>query len=222
MERIPEEELMQGEEQALAYASADFTVAHNLFVETFKQKCPNIPLNFNDVMLDLGCGPCDVTRRMAKAYPDAGFHGIDGSKTMLSQAEKLNQQHGLTSRIDLLQATLPTKELPQQLYHCIISNSLLHHLHEPDVLWKTIKQTAKPYASCFVMDLIRPVDEQTINFLSAEYVANEPEILKTDFENSLRAAFTIDEVKQQLQQQELNQLVVEQVDELHFAVYGEL
>jgi ubiquinone/menaquinone biosynthesis C-methylase UbiE len=35
------------------------------------------------LVLDLGCGPADVTIRFAKANPGYKFHGVDGSAAML-------------------------------------------------------------------------------------------------------------------------------------------
>jgi len=222
MDRITETELMQGEEQAKAYAFADFSKPHNLFIETFREKFSDIPSGFNDVILDLGCGPCDITRRFAAAYPDSAFHAVDGSANMLKHGAELNEQVNLSHRIKLIETCLPKPRLPQPFYHAIISNSLLHHLHDPFVLWQTIQQHAKPFAHVFVMDLIRPVDEQTVKYLSGEYSSNEPDILKQDFENSLRAAFTLNEVRQQLNEMGLTNLNIEQVSELHMIIYGVL
>jgi len=220
MERIPEEELMNGEDQAKAYAFADFTEAHNLFIEIFQEKFSDIHPSFNDVVLDLGCGPCDITRRFAKAYPDAGFHAIDGSATMLKYGQELNEKANLTTRIKLMESSLPDAELPQPFYHAIISNSLLHHLNDPYSLWNTIQKHAKPFAHVFVMDLIRPVDEQTVKYLSNEYAATEPDILKEDFENSLRAAYTIKEVRKQIDKAGLGNLEIEEVSDRHMIIYG--
>ena len=220
MERVTEPELMNDEEQAKAYAYADFSVPHDLFVTLFKQKFNDIQPGFNDVVLDLGCGPCDVTRRMASAYPDAGFHAVDGAFEMLKHAQHINQQQGYTTRIKLIEDTLPDAQLPQKQYHAIISNSLLHHLKDSSVLWQAIKQYSKPFAHIFIMDLMRPVDEQTVKFLSSEYAANEPDVLRNDFENSLRAAFTVDEVQQQLNKAGLKKFTVEAVSDRHMIIYG--
>lgn len=224
MERIPETELMNEEEQANVYAFANFSEAHDLFIEKFKEKFTklNSNSNFNDVILDLGCGPCDITRRFAKAYSDAGFHAVDGAATMLKYAKELNEKAGLTLRIKLVEGSIPKVKLPQDHYHAIISNSLLHHLHDPFALWETIQQHAKPYAYVFVMDLIRPIDEPTVKFLANEYVANEPDILREDFKNSLRAAFTVKEVRQQLDEMGLSSLEVEEVSDRHMIIYGNL
>ncbi len=224
MDRIPEAELMNGEEQAKAYAFADFSAAHKLFITKFQEMFSDTDFSssFNDVVLDLGCGPCDITRRFANAYPDANFHAVDAAAVMLRHGQELNEQANLAHRIKLIETTLPEVKLPQQFYHCIISNSLLHHLHDPFVLWNTIQQHAKPYAKVFVMDLVRPLDEQTVKFLSDEYTANEADILRTDFENSLRASFTIKEVRQQLDEMGLGNLTVEEASDRHMIIYGTL
>ncbi len=221
MERITEAELMDNTEQAAAYAAADFSAAHDLFVQQFQQVFADIPDYYNDVMLDLGCGNCDVTRRMARAYADAGFHALDGAAAMLQQAEQQNRDAGLQTRIKLIESRLPQPALPQSQYHVIFSNSLLHHLHDPQVLWQTIHQHAKPYAHVFVMDLLRPKDEATVKFLVSEYASNEPEILQTDFAHSLRAAFTEQEVQQQLEQVGLA-LKVATISDRHMIIYGVL
>jgi len=209
---------MNEKAQAKAYALANFSEPHDLFIDKFQEKFPNF--SFNDVVLDLGCGPCDITRRFSLSYPDASFHAVDGARRMLMYAEALNEKAGLAERIKLIKTCLPDVELPQSFYHLIISNSLLHHLHNPFSLWKAIQQHAKPYASVFVMDLIRPSDEVTVGYFSDEYAKNEQDILKNDFENSLRAAFTIEEVQQQLDEAGLNQLNVEQASDRHMIIFG--
>ena len=72
------------------------------------------------------------------------------------------------------------------------------------------------------MDLIRPFDEQTVQFLSKEYTKNESDILKSDFENSLRAAYTVKEVRQQLDDIGLTALKVEEVSDRHMVIFGTL
>ena len=220
MDRITEPELMDEEEQVKAYAFADFSEPHKLFIEKFQETFPNF--TFNDVVLDLGCGSCDITRRFAAAFPDASFHAVDGAATMLKYATELNEKEKLSATIKLIESSLPKIELPQTSYHLIISNSLLHHLHDPFMLWNALQQHAKPFATVFIMDLMRPSDEETVQYLSNEYAANEPEILKRDFENSLRAAFTVKEVRQQLDEMGLVKLNVEEVSDRHMIIYGTL
>jgi len=151
------------------------------------------------------------------------MHGVDGSEAMLRYSSTLlDNAQDVRARVELFHGMLPGAKLPRTRYDAVISNSLLHHLPDPHILWNTLKDHATSGAPVFVMDLVRPVDEQTVKFLSAEYAANEPNVLRTDFENSLRAAFTPDEVQQQLEETGLAKLNVEQISDRHMIIYGTL
>lgn len=220
MQRIPEAELMNEEQQACAYAHADFAAPHDHFIELFQEKFTD--LEINDTVLDLGCGPADISRRFAEAYPQCHIHGIDGASAMLNYGQQLNEQANLGDRIQLIEAMLPGASLPQNFYHVIISNSLLHHLHDPFVLWNTLQQHAKPFASIFVMDLMRPESKEKARQLTQEYAANEPKVLQEDFYHSLCAAFTPEEVQQQLDEIAMYSLKIETVSDRHMIIYGQL
>lgn len=220
MQRIPKPELMNDSAQARAYAEANFESAHQSFIDLFQDKFPQFEVN-NEV-LDLGCGPGDISRRFANAFPMATIHALEGAPAMLQHAARLNQQDGLENRIQLFETCLPDPQLPQAHYHTLISNSLLHHLHEPQVLWKTIKLHAKPFANVFVMDLMRAETQESAQKLVDQYASNEPQILQQDFYHSLCAAFTPGEVQIQLQEMSLTQLSVEVVSDRHMIIYGRL
>ncbi len=219
MQRIPEPELMNDEAQARAYAEADFEAPHSYFIELFQQIFPD--LNISGNVLDLGCGPADITLRFAKAYPQCELHGVDGATAMLAFGEKALQREGLQQRISLLQGYLPGVSLPVQQYDVVISNSLLHHLTDPMTLWQTIQEFAAPAAREFVMDLMRPVSTQQAQALVNEYAAEEPQVLQHDFYHSLLAAYTPQEVQQQLSVLALP-LTVKVVSDRHLLVSGRM
>lgn len=217
MERIPEPELMEGAEQAAAYAGTDFSEPHDAFVKRF-ETC------FSDFagrsVADLGCGPADVTLRFARRYPRASIVGYDGAESMLVLGRGVVQAAGLASRIRLERVRLPDATLPGQAFDAVISNSLLHHLHHPEVLWNTLRQVAKPGAAVLVQDLMRPHDEARVDWLSRRYVADAPELLRHDFSASLRAAFTPEEVRTQLDAAGLAHFRVRAVSDRHLLVSG--
>jgi len=95
MQREPEPELMEGSEQVRAYAEADFAEAHDLFVALLRARFPHARPRR---ALDLGCGPCDVTRRFARAYADCSITAVDGSGAMLAEARMRNRSAGLAGR----------------------------------------------------------------------------------------------------------------------------
>jgi hypothetical protein len=59
-----------------------------------------------------------------------------------------------------------------------------------------------------------------VDALVDEYAAGAPEVLREDFRNSLRAAFTIEEVRAQLQRADLGKLAVQAVGDRHLIVAG--
>lgn len=203
--------------QALAYARADFSEPHEAFVRFFRDRFPDhVPAR----VLDLGCGPADVTCRFARAYPQAEALGVDGASAMIELGREALARAGLTPRVTLLTARLPGAGLPAHGFDTVISNSLLHHLADPAVLWQAIRAHAAPRAAVFVMDLLRPASPAEAQVLVERYAAGEPEILRRDFHNSLLAAFTVDEIQVQLVRAGLP-FAVEVVSDRHVAIYGE-
>ncbi|KAB2832391.1 MAG: class I SAM-dependent methyltransferase, partial [Candidatus Dadabacteria bacterium] len=84
MKRIPEPELMEDPEQALAYGRADFEEPHSNFIKLLLVSCP---LHGGiGAVLDLGCGTGDITFRVARAFPEAVVDAVDGSEAMLYYA----------------------------------------------------------------------------------------------------------------------------------------
>ncbi|KRT53956.1 class I SAM-dependent methyltransferase [endosymbiont of Ridgeia piscesae] len=219
MKRIPEPvELMDEKAQAKVYAEADFREPNQLFLNRLLalmgDRAPNHAL-------DLGCGPADITLHVARHWHDCRVDGLDGAEAMLAHGRRLLQRHPATeARVNLICDTLPSALLPQRAYDLIFSNSLLHHLHNPDILWQTIQSTAIPGAAIFIMDLRRPNSPQTVESLVQRYAANEPQILQRDFRASLCAAFTPDEVQQQLNERGLTTLSVHNLSDRHLSISG--
>ena len=219
MERIPEPELMDDPAQARAYANADFSEPHQAFVERFTQCFPG---HAPQRVLDLGCGAADITIRFARAYADCKLTGVDGAPAMLELAREAVAHAGLERRVRLKEAHLPAGALPHRAFDTLISNSLLHHLHEPQVLWRALAEYAAPRAAIFIMDLRRPDTREQAGRLVQEYAGTEPEVLKRDFFNSLLAAYRPEEVAVQLGQASLTGLRVEAVGDRHLTVHGHL
>lgn len=220
MERTPEPELMNEPEQARAYAEADFIESNTLFVDLFRRRFPDF---CSGRLLDLGCGPADITLRLAAALPGVVIDGVDGAGEMLKFArDRLAQDLSLASRVTLIEGLIPGVELPVSQYEALVSNSLLHHLHDPDVLWRTISALAGPDAPVMIMDLFRPTDCERAASLVECYAHDAPPILQEDFYNSLLAAFTPHEVMEQLVRHDLESLQVETVSDRHLLISGRL
>jgi trans-aconitate methyltransferase len=217
MDRIPEPELMNEPEQAIAYAQADFNDPHSMFIDLFRQRFPNEKIAGR--IVDLGCGPADISIRFAKAFPECRIDAVDGAEQMLQQADIALRKEHLQGRICLIKTSLQEMTLPRDDYAIIISNSLLHHLHDPDVLWNCIKNLASE-SFVFIMDLMRPHTMLDVERLVDDYAVEEPEILQRDFHHSLCAAFRPEEVEAQLTDAQIESLKVEIVSDRHLIIYG--
>jgi ubiquinone/menaquinone biosynthesis C-methylase UbiE len=212
MKRIPEPELMLDDEQARAYAAADFESAHSLYPVLFDKLFPNRSPRAR--VLDLGCGPCDVTIRFAQANPGYRFHAVDGSAAMLAQAPR-------HPRIKLIRGYLPGVRLPATHYDVILSSSLLHHLPDPTVLWRTVARYSQPGTIVFIVDLRRPGSKAAARAIVGKYSGSEPAVMKRDFYNSLLAAFTPAGVRRQLRAAGLDWLRVRAITDRHLLVAGQ-
>lgn len=217
MERTPEPELMDTADQAEAYAIADFAEPNRRFVELFRARFPDFT---RGSMVDLGCGPADIPLRLARELPNLRITAVDGAEAMLAHARRAVALEKLEPRIELIRGILPGAVPGARTFDAVISNSLLHHLHEPSALWTEIRALAKNNAPIFVADLMRPPSKTDAERIVETYSGQERPILKQDFYNSLLAAFTLDEVRAQLDRAGLSELVVEPASDRHLMVYG--
>lgn len=209
---------MEAEDQVKAYAQADFSEPHDQFIQHIQQ-C--LPAGFlPDNALELGCGPGDITRRFARVFPTCTIDAIDGSQAMLDYAQ-VALPIELQPRINYCLGRIPDYQPRLATYQLIFSNSLLHHLPDPAVLWRTIRACTGPGSRVFIMDLLRPSSETAAVELVEFYAADEPEILQRDFYHSLLAAFTLAEIQQQLQAAALPFNVI-QVSDRHVFISGNL
>ena len=70
------------------------------------------------------------------------------------------------------------------------------------------------------MDLLRPASVDDLELLVEQYAADEPDVLRRDFANSLRAAYSLGEVKDQLVAASLTEFTVQAVTDRHLIVHG--
>jgi SAM-dependent methyltransferase len=217
MKRTPEPELMDDQEQAAAYAAADWSESHGKIPDYFRERFPDFA---RGCVIDLGCGPADVTVRFARAFPETTLLGVDGSEAMLEFGRRRLRQEGLESRIVLENHYLPDAKLEMRAFDAVICNSLLHHVADPVRLWRTAARCAKPGAPVLIIDLLRPADHETAVRLVNECAKDAPPVLQRDFTASLHAAYTLEEVRLQLAAAGLTDFQVAQTDELHLVAWG--
>ena len=219
MDRIIEPELMEDPEQVEAYTVADFAESHQMRVTWFRERFG--PATHYPTLLDLACGSGDMTLRFARALPETRILAVDGSQTMLDSATRLlNAEPQLLPHIKFMCACLPDDPLPEDSYAIVMSHSALHHFHNPQSLWSTIRAHAKSGTLVFVSDLRRTTSVEEAHQIVHERAGDEHPALQRDFAASLCAAFTPEEVREQLVAAGLNQLKVETIGDIYLLVSG--
>ena len=216
MQRCPEPELMNGADQVTAYASADFSAGDEITIERIRSLITEQPLATKPVVVDLGCGPGNITMLLARLLPRARVIGIDGAERMLELARQRSADQKLA--IDFLHLNL--REIRSLKADLVVSNSLLHQLHDPLLLWRVTSQLANRGCRVLHRDLRRPRSMDELNHLQALHLPDAPEVLLQDFRASLKAAFEPSEVEDQLRMTGLQQLSVELEGDRYLVVSG--
>ena len=139
---------------------------------------------------------------------------------MLGHGFRALSEQALEARIELIEGYIPGALDRHPPFDAVMSNSLLHHLADPMVLWETIHRVTRPGAPVYVMDLRRPESDERARAIVEEHARDEPEVLRHDFYMSLHAAYTPSEVSVQLKAAGLDTLTVTLPSDRHLLVSG--
>ncbi len=227
MKRIPEKPLMEGTFQVKSYSDANFSRSDKEYVlrlEEFLASKKKLPSQ-DDLLVDLGCGPGNITELLAERWPKTRVVGIDGSQMMLAEALRRERRLDLEN-LEYVNLFLSAEMVQaSDLFlkaNIVVSNSLLHHFPYPSSFWKVLKSIAEPLSLVFHRDLRRPDSFEQMLSLQKKHLPIAPEILISDYMASLQASFTVEEVREQLKNEELSKLQVVEVDDRYIDIFGEL
>ena len=228
MERIPEPELMVEKEQVISYDEADFSEGEVNLINQINYYLlrNNISLGERDLIVDLGCGPGNISEKLAMKWPNTEVVGIDGSKEMILRAEynknisankKLKNLRYICSEIKDIKSN---KILLKKKISLLVSNSLIHHITHLEDFFNTIRSLSSNITVNFHKDLKRPLDEKSALELKAQCSSKYNEILTNDYYASLRASYTFKELKNFTLENDLSSLDVFEDGDKYLILYG--
>ena len=229
MERIPEPELMEEKEQVISYDEADFSEGEVNLINQINQYLlkKNISLGEKDLIVDLGCGPGNISEKLAIKWPNTEVVGIDGSKEMILRAEynrknstnrkKLRNLRYICS--DIKDIKLNNFLLKKRI-SLLVSNSLIHHISNLEDFFNTIRGLSNEITVNFHKDLKRPLDEKSALELKEQCSTKYNEILTNDYYASLRASYSFKELKDFILENDLSSLEVFEDGDKYLIVYG--
>ena len=228
MERVPEPELMEEKEQVISYDEADFSEGEVNLINQINYYLlrKNIFLGEKDLIVDLGCGPGNISEKLAIKWPNTEVVGIDGSKEMILRAEynksistdqkKLKNLRYICSDIK----EIKSNNFLIKKISLLVSNSLIHHITNLEDFFNTIRSLSSNITVNFHKDLKRPLDEKSALELKAQCSKKYNEVLTNDYYASLRASYTFKELKNFILENDLSSLDVFEEGENYLIVYG--
>jgi ubiquinone/menaquinone biosynthesis C-methylase UbiE len=215
LQRVLEPEVMDTEADAVDYDAIDNTAVNELFASRAHELSPS-----SGRVLDLGCGPGHIAVLLAHRAPSLKIVACDLAEHMLILARRRVAQAGLEGRIDILTADAKDTGLPDHSFDMVISNSLVHHIPEPEEMFREVKRVSRPRAALFLKDLLRPDSLAEWQHLVNTYASGadcSPNQRRL-FADSLRAALSLREVTQLCKDAGLVDAIVQQVSDRHWVV----
>jgi len=229
MKRIPEPELMVEKEQVISYDEADFSEGEVNLINQINQYLlkKNISLGEKDLIVDLGCGPGNISEKLAIKWPNTAVVGIDGSKEMILRAEYnksiSNNQKNLKNLRYICSDIKDIKSnnfLLKKKISLLVSNSLIHHITNLEDFFNTIRSLSNNITVNFHKDLKRPLDEKSALELKEQCSTKYNKILTNDYYASLRASYTFKELKSFTLENDLSSLDVFDDGNKYLIIYG--
>ncbi len=229
MERIPEPELMEEKKQVISYDEADFSEGEVNLINQINHYLlrKNISLGEKDLIVDLGCGPGNISEKLAIKWPNTEVIGIDGSKEMILRAEyNKNISNNQKKFKNLRYICSDIKDIKSDNFlfkkeiSLLVSNSLIHHITYIEDFFNTIKSLSSNSTVNFHKDLKRPLDEKSALELKAQCSKIYNETLTSDYYASLKASYTFKELKNFTLENNLSSLEVFEDGDKYLIVYG--
>lgn len=198
--RVPEPQLIMNDQlqvEAFMASGRENGILAFLYLFHSLQAAPVIKAG--DRVLDLACGPGNQLMQMARINPRAHFVGVDASASMLARAEATMTRNNIRN-VQLVQSDIRILEgFAKDSFDCVLCTMSLHHLPDMSSLRMAMTEAArvlKPDGGVYIADFGRLRRSSTQRFFAHDNSAHQLPEFTQDYLNSLRAAFSFDELSQ--------------------------
>jgi len=210
LQRVLEPEVMDTEDEALAYDAMDHAQVNRAFVDRF------LELGGAGLVLDVGTGSAQQPVELAARDASCAIIAIDAARHMLRYGVRNVQSSGFADRILLVRTDAKRLPFADSTFDAVMSNSIVHHLPDPGPALCEMRRVIKPAGPILLRDLVRPPDAFRLDHLVATYAADADERQRGLFRDSLHASFTVDEVRDLLRAAGLDDLVLTMSSDRHW------
>ncbi len=196
--RVLEPEVMDSADDARDYDRMDHTAVNRQFVDDLlaEAAAAGFVMGESDELLDLGTGTAQIPIELLRQRPLWRVLGVDLAASMLELGRQNIAAAGLAPRVRLEQVDAKRLPYADGGFPMVISNSIVHHIAEPRVVLAEACRVLRPGGVLFIRDLLRPSDDAEVHRLVEIYAAGANDHQRQLFDDSLRAALTLAEIRQ--------------------------
>lgn len=217
-----EPELMDSQDEAMDYDAMDHCQVNDQFVSDLCQMmCWEPDPDFDREgwldILDMGTGTAQIPIRLCQHLPQARVMAAEQALAMLDIAKINVNIASLLDRVQLHRADCKRLEdLEDEMFAVVMSNSLVHHLPNPAPAIAEAIRVTKRGGTLFFRDLLRPESEERVLALVETYAVAEAEPARKMFADSLRAALTLEEIRELVRPHGFSPETVSQSSDRHW------
>lgn len=220
LKRILEPEVMDTVAEAVDYNSMDHSTVNRVFVDDLLTALSDSALSLGPSLriFDAGTGTALIPLELIRRGVPFQITASDLAEQMLIVARQNVEAAGFSQSIRLVHADCKRlTDLPAS-YDVVMSNSIVHHIPDPQLVLGELWRVLKPGGLLFVRDLMRPADQRTLDWIVETYAGQANAHQQQMFRDSLHAALTVDEVGQMLQQAGIPANAVRATSDRHWTV----
>lgn len=196
--RVPEpSEAMEDPEQIRAYVKAYEWGGPTSALQLHHLTQLASMIRPGDIVLDLACGPGPLLLELAAIYPDCKFIGVDLSKPMLDALTEQCLARGIVNVEARCEDICELSSVAAGSIDVVISTSALHHLPRVGLLedaFRRISAVLKVGGGVYIFDFGLLRSSRARKILVNDVRARAPKVTAIDYDNSLNAAFMVDEI----------------------------
>lgn len=191
LQRVLEPEVMDSFEEARDYDEMDHAQVNCQFVHDLLAAGP-----ITNEVLDLGTGTAQIPIELCRRLPDVQVVAIDMSVGMLEIARYNLELAEVTEQIMLDRIDAKSLALDDDRFGTVMSNSIIHHIAQPEVVLREAVRVTRPGGLLFFRDLLRPASDAEVRHLVQTYAGQGNDHQRQMFNDSLRAALSLAEIRE--------------------------
>jgi ubiquinone/menaquinone biosynthesis C-methylase UbiE len=209
--RVLEPEVMDSAAEAHDYDAMDHAQVNRAFVVDFLAVWRP-----HGQVLDVGTGTAQIPIELCRQNPTVTVVAIDAARHMLEVGAANVKKAGFDQRLELRFCDAKRLPFAGGSFAAVMSNSIVHHIPEPLEVLREIRRVTAPGGTIFVRDLMRPASDRTVKHLVATYVGAANAHQQKMFDESLRAALTLEEIQALVRQLALDPAAVRATSDRHW------